>query len=156
MLTAKQIVKDQFWIVTDSDKKVGNVVANGNGFSVKINNKSQYFSSTDEIKQSTRIRFQAIKTDKTKISAPYPNFPTPNKIYNSIFDVRRGLHVFTKTKNSKCLYAAGWFVVNHNGTTEVMFCPKYIFIQRYDFTGPYKTESDAITQLNSRHDIQPN
>ena len=36
-LIAKPIVKNQFWIVTDNGKKVGNVVANNIGFEVKLN-----------------------------------------------------------------------------------------------------------------------
>jgi hypothetical protein len=149
MLIAKPIVKGQFWIVTDGEKKVGNVLANGNGFGVKINGNTVQFNNTDEIKKNTKIRFEVLKTNKSKISAPYPEYPTPAKTYNSIFDVTRGLHLFTKTKKSKCHHVAGWFIVNHNGTNQIMFCPKYIFIQRYSFVGPFKSEAEAKAEINT-------
>ena len=36
-LIAKPVVKNQFWIVTDGNEKVGNVLADGSGFEVKLN-----------------------------------------------------------------------------------------------------------------------
>ena len=37
MLIAKPVVKNQFWIVTDGHQKVGNIIASGSEFEVKIN-----------------------------------------------------------------------------------------------------------------------
>ena len=36
-LVAKPIVKNQFWIVTDGNKKVGNIEANNAGYGVRLN-----------------------------------------------------------------------------------------------------------------------
>jgi hypothetical protein len=147
-LVAKPIVKNQFWIVTDGEKKVGNIEANNAGYGVQINGTFLQFNNAEEIKKNTSIKFEPLKTSKTKATMPYSEYPTPKRIYNSIFDVQRGLHLFTTTMKSKCLHAAGWFVVDQNGTTEVVFCPKYIFIQRYQYSGPYKTESEAKDKIN--------
>jgi hypothetical protein len=89
-----------------------------------------------------------MKSNKTKAELPYPEFPTTSKTYNSIFDIKRKLHLFTKSKKSKCYHAAGWYILNQNGTEQVSFCPKYIFIQRYPYRGPYKTEDEAKNQIN--------
>ena len=35
-LIAKPIVKNQYWVITDGDKKVGNVIADQNGFDVVV------------------------------------------------------------------------------------------------------------------------
>ena len=148
-LVAKPIVKNQFWIVTDGNKKVGNIEANNAGYGVQINGTFLQFNNTEELKKKTQIKFEPIKTNKTKTTTPYPEYPTPARIYNSIFDVQRGLHLFTTSTKSKCLHAAGWFVVDQNGTKEVAFCPKYIFIQRYPYSGPYKTESEAHSKINT-------
>ena len=122
-LTAKPIT-DEFWILTDGKNKVGNVCANNIG--------------------------TFITPEKTELpeTTPYPEYPTTARTYNSVFDVKRGLHVFTKTKKSKCFHAAGYFVVEHNGIEQVIFCPKYIFIQRYPFNGPFKTKDEAKNQIN--------
>lgn len=142
-LVAKPIVKDQFWIVTDGTKKVGNIEANNAGYGVQINGHVLQFNNTAELKKKTHIRFEPIKSNKTKAAIPYPEYPTTAKTYNSLFDIKRGLHLFTKTRKSKCQHAAGWFLINQNGVEQVVFCPKYIFIQRYSYQGPFKTEAEA-------------
>lgn len=148
-LIAKPIIKDQYWVITDGDKKVGNVLADGTGFEVKLNGENSHYTNTQELKKSTKIRFQPIKSNKTKVEMPYPEFPTTNKVYNSMFDVKRKLHLYTKTKKSKCYHAAGWFVIKQNDTKQVIFCPKYIFIQRYDYQGPFKSENEASICINT-------
>lgn len=148
-LVAKPIVKNQFWIVTDGHKKVGNIEANNAGYGVQINGTFLQFSNTEDLKKSTHIRFENFKQNKTKTTIPYPEYPTTARVYNSICDVKRGLHLYTKTRKSKCLHAAGWFVMDQNGNKTVAFCPKYIFIQRYPYSGPYKTEQEAKLQINT-------
>lgn len=147
-LVAKPIVKNQFWIVTDGEKKVGNVVANSAGYGVQLNGTSLQFNNTEEIKKTTKIRFEPVKSNNTKAMIPYPEYPTTARTYNSMFDVKRGLHLYTKTKNSKCYHSAGWFAIDQNGINQVVFCPKYIFIQRYPYHGPYKTEDEAKIVIN--------
>ena len=147
-LIAKPIIKNQFWIVTDGEKKVGNIEANNAGYGVQLNGNVLQFDNANELKKKTQIRFEPLKSNKTKVAMPYPQYPTPAKIYNSIFDVQRGLHLFTTSKKSKCLHAAGWFVMDQNGTKQAIFCPKYIFIQRYEYSGPYKTETEAQEAIN--------
>ena len=147
-LIAKPIVKNQYWIVTDGHKKVGNIEANNAGYGVQINGTFLQFNSTDELKKQTHIKFENLKPSKQKTTAPYPEYPTPSRIYNSVVDITRGLHLFTKTRKSKCLHAAGWFVIEQNGIKTVQFCPKYIFVQRYPYSGPYKTETEAKNEIN--------
>lgn len=148
-LIAKPIVKDQYWVVTDGNQKVGNVTANGSGFNVIVNGTIKHFENTTDIRNNTRIQFQTLKTNKTKINLPFAQYPTTAKTYNSILDIKRKLHLYTKTQKSKCYYAAGWFAINQNNGFESVFCPKYIFIQRYPYYGPFKTEQEAKTTINS-------
>ena len=147
-LIAKPIVKGEYWVVTDGDKKVGNVIANGSGFEVKLNGNQAHFKNANDVKRKTRIEFQTLKTDKTQPKLPFSSYPTTAKVYNSILDVKRKLHLYTKTQKSKCYYAAGWYVMNQFGENEVVFCPKYIFIQRYPYSGPYKTRIEAEDMIN--------
>lgn len=147
-LVAKQIVKDQYWVVTDGEKKVGNVQANSVGYEVMLNGSTLQFNNTKDIQKQTRINFQPLKSNKTKAQVPYPEYPTTSRTYNNIFDVKRKLHLFTKSSKSKCFHAAGYFVIDQNGTEQVIFCPKYIFIQRYAYKGPFKTEIEANSLLN--------
>lgn len=148
-LKAKPIIKNQYWVVTDGSKKVGNVIAEGTEFAVKIDNKVQLYDSTKEIEKHTQIEF--LKTIKTaKVEKPvFAVFPTPaGKIYNSFYDVKRKLHIFTRTQKSKCYYAAGWFALKQTEEFEPIFCPKYIFVQRYEYKGPFMTEAEAKNSIN--------
>jgi hypothetical protein len=142
-LIAKTIIKDQFWIITDGDKKIGNIEANNAGYGLKLNGSFLQFNNTEELKERVQIRFEPLKTNKTKAALPYPQYPTPPRIYNSLFDIKRGLHLFTETRKSKCQHAAGWFIIDQGSVRQVVFCPKYIFIQRYPYQGPFKTEDEA-------------
>jgi hypothetical protein len=148
-LIAKPVIKNQYWVVTDGDKKVGNVIANGTGVDLKINGINTHYTSTTELKRSTRIEFQTLKTNKTKIELPFSHYPTTEPVHNSILDIKRRVHLYTKTSNSKCFYVAGWFVVDQSGENEIIFCPKYIFIQRYKYSGPYKTRTEAENVINN-------
>jgi hypothetical protein len=149
VLVAKPIIKDQYWVVTDGEKKVGNVQANSVGYEVMLNGSTLQFNNTKDIIKKTNIMFQPMKSNKTKVEMPYPEYPTTNKTYNNMFDVKRKLHIFTKTKKSKCYHVAGWFNINQNGQNQTIFCPKYIFIQRYDYIGPFKTENEANNHINT-------
>lgn len=142
-LIAKPVKIGNYWIVTDGDKKVGNVLATESGYDVKVNGQSKHFANTKTIQSTEHITFQQLEKP-TKKDLPFAIFPTPAKVYNSFLDVRRKLHLFTKTKQSKCFHAAGWFAFS----TGVILCPKYIFVERYPYQGPFKTKDEAAAALN--------
>ena len=141
-LIAKPIVKNQYWVVTDGKEKVGNVVATGSGFELKMHGSTSYFDSTSTIQKHINIEFMPAAPKVAK-ALSFASFPLPAKHYNSILDVKRKLHLFTKSPKSKCYFAAGWYSVKQGATFEPMYCPKYIVIQRYEYSGPYSTEHDA-------------
>lgn len=148
-LIAKPVVKDRFWIVTDGKDKVGNVIADGSGYEVKVNGSITHYKDTKAIEKQEKIEFlRGFKKQNVK-ELPEKEYPTPNKIYNSVLDVKRKLHLFTKSPKSKCYYVAGWFVTVQGEEKEVVFCPKYIFIQRYPYKGPFKTKDEAKNEINT-------
>lgn len=149
-LTAKPIVKGEFWVITDGNKKVGNVISEGSGFDVKIGNNIKHYNTTKAIEKQMSISFEKIKKEKVSSDAPaFAIFPTSgNRVYNSFYDVQRKLHVFTKTEKSKCFHAAGWFAIKQGDEFVISFCPKYIFVQRYEYKGPFKSEQDANSSIN--------
>ena len=54
---AKPVVKNQFWLVTEGDEKVGNVLADGSGFEVKLNGNKTHFKNTKASERITNIKF---------------------------------------------------------------------------------------------------
>lgn len=147
-LIAKPIIQDQYWVVTDGEEKVGNVIADGTEYQVLLNGQNSRFKATDDITKTYKITFEKIKLTNKKTDLLYSEFPTAGKVYNSIFDIKKRIHLYTKSLKSKCYYAAGWYVIKQSQNIEVIFCPKYIFIQRYDYVGPYKSKSEAEAQIN--------
>jgi hypothetical protein len=143
-LIAKPIVKNQLWVVTDGRSKVGNVEFANNIYSVKIGNREAKFDSTNSIEKIVSIEFQR-PSPESSVSMPYATWPTTGKTYNDMFDIKRKLHVYTKTTKSKCYHVAGWFNVNTTDGWQTLFCPKYIFIQRYEYTGPFLSKDEATS-----------
>ena len=146
MLIAKPIVKNQYWVVTNGKEKVGNVTATDSGFELKLQGGTSTFDSTKNLQRLTNIEFQPDAL-KTKKDVSFSQYPTPAKVFNSMLDIKRKLHLFTKTTKSKCYYVAGWFLVQQGSIYEPIFCPKYIFIQRYKYSGPYKTKAEATINI---------
>ena len=150
MLIAKPVVKNQFWIVTDGHQKVGNIIASGSEFEVKINGEKTHFKNEKSIQKIANIQFQKnVNIETTEAQLPFATYPTVSKAFNSVLDLKRRLHLFTTSEKSKCYHAAGWFSVQQGEEVETIFCPKYIFIQRYKYTGPFKTEDEAKAMINN-------
>jgi hypothetical protein len=148
-LVAKPIIRNEYWIITDGKKKVGNVTSEGSGFDVKIGNNIEHYNTTKAIQKIKNIEFTKIEKSKPAIP-PFAVFPTNRTtIYNSVLDVKKKLHLYTTTPKSKCYYAAGWFSIKQGPEFTTIFCPKYIFIQRYEYLGPFKTEKEANSSINS-------
>ena len=149
-LTAKPIIKNEYWVVTDGKKKVGNVIHEGSEYKVLLDNTKETYASTKQIEKSKQIEFQKIeKSDRPQLPA-FAVYPTSNnRIYNNYYDVRRKLHIFTKTPKSKCYYVAGWFAIKQTDVYDTILCPKYIFVQRYDYIGPFKTKDEAKNSINT-------
>ena len=149
-LIAKPIVKNQYWVVTDGDKKVGNVESQGSGFDVKIGKTVTHYPTTKAISTKTKIEFVKSKEEKKPTNPVFATYPTGvNKIYNSVLDVKRKIHLFTKTTKSKCYHAAGYFAIKQGEEFTTVLSPKYIFIQRYEYYGPYMTEDEAKNVINT-------
>lgn len=148
-LIAKPVVKNQFWIVTDGEGKVGNVLADGSGYEVKLNGNKTHYKNTKAIQKIANIEFQTFSKFSTKKEVPFTEYPTTSKVCNSVLDIKRKIHLFTKTPKSKCYYAAGWYTFKQGSEEKVIFCPKYIFIQRYEYQGPFKTKNEAENLINN-------
>lgn len=141
-LIAKPIVKNQLWVVTDGSTKVGNVESTGSGYNLRIGGMQRSFNSTKAIQGMVAIEFQR-PVAPLKATIPYAVWPTTGKTYNNAFDVKRRLHIYTKTKKSRCYYAAGWFRIKMADAWQTIFCPKYIFVQRYTYSGPFHSKEEA-------------
>jgi len=142
-LVAKPIIDNEFWVITDENGKVGNVESSESGFKLKIADNVSYFDSTFAISEAVQIKFETAQSAISSITPAYAQWPYTNPGYNHIWDVKRKLHVYTKSHDSKCYYVAGYFRMKLDDQWQTIFCPKYIFIQRYPYLGPFASEKLA-------------
>lgn len=141
-LIAKPIISNQRWIVLHRGNKVGAVEATKDGYRVQIGNTEKCFDSTSNIENFVKIKFERPQAPQS-ITLNLSSWPNTGKTYNDVTDIKRKLHLYTKESDSKCYYASGWFKIKMNDAWQTVFCPKYIYVIRYEYRGPYMTESEA-------------
>ena len=144
-IIAKPIVKDQFYILTQDDKKVGNIEATGDGFAVRINNQVMPFKTIAMIRKQVDIEFPAVGNRPNREPASYQvqGYPSGSRVYNPIWDVQHKLPLFTKNNKSRSWFAAGWYQVKQRRTWTIEQSPKLITLQRYQYQGPFYTKEEA-------------
>jgi hypothetical protein len=150
-LHAKPIVDGLLWIVEQDGEKVGTLHKNENNKYVLCGaNGEMYFTKKSDITKKFGTSF-FLKGFTTTISQVDTNechgHPTKWQPYNSMYDVRRKLPLFTKSNQSKSLFCAGHYIIKFPKNWVRSFCPKLITIERYPFTGPFKTEEEAKEAL---------
>ena len=147
MIVAKTVIPNQYWILREHDKKVGNIEAAPDGFRVRINNTVQKYKSLPTIRQSVHIEFQDTHTSPSATTENSVNgYHTTSRPYNPIFDIRHQIPLWTKEAKSKSWYAAGWYRIKQGKNWSVEECPKLIMLERYTYKGPYKTKEEANDQ----------
>jgi len=152
-LHAKPIIDDKFWIVEqdngvrfatlrkDEDNRF--ILSNVDGIAI-------YKTKESLKKQFGKNFFVKIKKEADDAQPlEVHGFPTSVIPHNSMFDVQRKLPLFTKSKDSKSLYCAGYYVIRFDKGWVKSFCPKLITIQRYEFKGPFKTEVEMKQVLSN-------
>jgi hypothetical protein len=76
-------------------------------------------------------------------------YPTKWKPHKSMYNIRKKLPLFTKSNQSKSLFCAGHYVIKFPKNWVRSFCPKLITIERYPYSGPFKTEDEAKEALSN-------
>ena len=143
MIIAKAVIPNQYWILKENDRKIGNIEAGPDGFSVKIKNQTQCFKTLSMVQQRAGIDFEPIKQRSTPEPNQVHGYPTNEHPFNPIFDVKRQLPLWTQEEKSKSWFAAGWYRIKTGRNWSVAQCPKLITLQRYPYAGPFYTEEEA-------------
>lgn len=144
MIVAKAVIPNQFWILKENDRKVGNIEAGAEGFSVKIGNQVQSYKNISALKQRVSIKFESVgKTTIIEDDKTVHGYPTTGEAHNAIYDVKHQVPLWTKEPRSKSWYTAGWYRVKQGRHWTVELCPKLITLQRYPYAGPFYTKEEA-------------
>jgi hypothetical protein len=149
-LLAKQLVPNKFWIVQDRGRKVGTLQKDTNCYYLVTKLEKIKFDTIDEIHQTFGDNFfeqVKQKIEKQEQKHEVYNYPTSTKPFNPLYDVKKGLPLFSKSKKSKSLYCAGYYCIKFDKGWVKSFCPKLITLQRYGFEGPFTTDLEMKETL---------
>jgi hypothetical protein len=150
-MIAKPVLKNKFWVVEDNGKKIATIQATDVGFVYVHNDEREKFPSIKGLSKKYNITFETVKFKPPKEDTHHCyGYPTSCKPHNQIYDVQRKLGIYTKTEKSRSLYCAGYFAIKYNDSWVSEYCPKNITINRYKFSGPFKTKDELKVFLNSK------
>tara|TARA_S200002703_G_scaffold154610_1_gene157679 strand:+ start:1039 stop:1509 length:471 start_codon:yes stop_codon:yes gene_type:complete len=148
MKNAKEILKDKFWLVIDNGKNVGTISFDNDHYIVNSDGKYEVYKNKSNIKKKLGdLTWTQLKIQETT-QYDVHKFVCNSKPYNSMWDLKKKLPLFTKSGKSKSVYCAGYYIIKFNKGWVKSFCPKLITIERYDYKGPFKTEIEMRQQLS--------
>ena len=145
---AKPILENRFWILEEDGRKLGTICRqedrrymfscdtgtmifdNQRQLQSKFNGSWMWGSTLEPTEETTPV---------VKEISVY-DYPSKFKAFNQIFDVQKKLPLFTKSKKSKSLYCAGYYIIKFEKGWVRSFCPKLVTIENYESKGPFRTE----------------
>lgn len=151
-IKAKPIIDEKFWIVESEGVRVGTlrknefsqfVFSNEDGVKVYHNKKSITREFGDNFFVAKIIK-EADNSNPKEVHG----FGTSTIPHNAMYDIQKKLPLFTKSKDSKSLYCAGYYVIRFDKGWVKSFCPKLITIERYNSKGPFKTDIEMRQELS--------
>jgi len=153
-LYAKPILENRFWILESNGEKIGTICKQEDRrymFSCEqgtrlYDNQSQLEKSfTGDWFWGTTLSAPAIEEENTDNDVY--DYPSKFKPFNMVFDVKRKLPLFNKSKKSKSLYCAGYYIIKFEKGWVRSYCPKLLPLGRYPFKGPFRTILEMKTEL---------
>jgi hypothetical protein len=150
-IKAKPILKNRFWVVEDEGKRIGTLSWNEDKYIFSNKQETVFLNNKKQInnKFGGKIEWEKV-LEKTSQKENYNvnGYPTSVHPYNSMYDVKRKLPLFTKSEKSKSIYCAGYFIIKFDKGWVKSFCPKLITVDRYTNRGPFKTEIEMRQELS--------
>ena len=152
-IKAKPVLKDRFWIIENNDQRIGTMSYSDDRYMFSSRVETCFFDNKRQMKK--KFGDDIIWTDITQNEVPVTNndftvhgFSTSVAPYNTMYDVKRKLPLFTKSEKSKSAYCAGYYIIRFDKGWVKSFCPKLITVERYEYKGPFKTELEMRQELS--------
>jgi len=149
-LKAKPVLKDRFWIVENNNEKVGTLSWNDDRYMFSNSFETCFFDNKRQMKKKFGVDIVWSEEEDTNRDSKFDvhGFSTSVPPYNTMYDVKRKLPLFTKSEKSKSSYCAGYYIIRFEKGWVKSFCPKLITIERYQSKGPFKTELEMRQELS--------
>ena len=150
---AKVLIPNKFWILESDGEKVATLSKEKKGYSVLCKGQKIEVGDLKEIKARFGITLTDEDIKKEKQAKPTDKeiygYPVNGRAFEPLWNVQKKLPIYAKSSKSKSLYCAGYYVIQFRKGWVKSFCPKLITLERYPFKGPFKTELEMRTILNS-------
>ena len=156
---AKPIIEEKFWIVEENGVKCATLRKNEDDrFVMSSESGVKFFKNKKSVTEQFGKDFfvaKIIKPAENSNPLEIHGYPSSTEPFNSMYDIKKKLPLFTKSQESKSLYCAGYYIIRFDKGWVKSFCPKLITLQRYDFRGPFKSELEMKQELSnaSKHNI---
>jgi|TARA_B110000967_G_C18845411_1_gene541698 hypothetical protein len=147
---ASTVLKNKFWIVEDNGEKIGTLSYNDDRYLYSCNEETCFFDNQKQVlnKFGTIQWDNDIPTTITNTDQVVHGYPTSVIPYNTMYDVKQKLPLFTKSPKSNSLYCAGYYIIHFDKGWVKSFCPKMVTIERYETKGPFKTDIEMRQELS--------
>jgi hypothetical protein len=152
---SKVLIPNKEWLIKDGDSKIGSISKNKLGYLFHKNGHQVPFSTLTEVKIQLGIENLEETTKKFKVNSPAGDektiydYPCSSKPFEPVYSVKEKLPLFAKSSKSKSQYCAGYYVIKFRKGWVKSFCPKLITLERYPYYGPFKTETEMKSMLNT-------
>jgi hypothetical protein len=141
-LTIQQVIDNKLWIVYESNRKVGTLrsITDGYEFFDQRDKSSNIVTDIDQFKLITSNKEELDKVGTIKGYSTESSKP--------VISEHHILPAFTKTKSSKTIFVAGFYLINFDGVGwQTAHAPKLATIEKYSFEGPFLTEWEVNIEL---------
>jgi len=153
---AKPILANRFWILESDGQKVGTICRQEDRrFMFSCSDGTRIFDNQQQLQKN----FSGDWMWGSTVSAPVEvkenedntvyDYPSKFKPYNMVFDVKKKLPLFNKSKKSKSLYCAGYYIIQFEKGWVRSYCPKLLTLESYPFKGPFRTSLEMKTELSN-------
>lgn len=150
----KVLIPNKEWIIKQDNTKIGSIAKAKKGYLFVNRGRSISFKNLTDIHNQLGINIEEENLQKLKeniIDGQYSiyGFPCSSKPYEPIYNIKKKLPIFAKSDKSKSQYCAGYYTIKFRKGWVKSFCPKLITLERYPYYGPFSTENEMKTVLNT-------
>lgn len=152
---SKILIPEKEWLLKEGKEKLGSITKDKKGFTLLKKGQKYKLNNAEDliIKFGIDLNKETVKKikDSTNEKTVYSiyDFPCSSKPFDPIYNLKKKLPLFAKSDKSKSQYCAGYYVIKFRKGWVKSFCPKLITLERYPFNGPFKTEQEMKTVLNT-------
>jgi len=153
MIITKTLVTNKEWLLRNEEEKIGSISKSKKGYNFFRKGQKIPLKSIDTIKEEFGVDLITVnpvpKFEMSPAVHAIYDYPCSSKPYQPVYNLKKKLPLFAKSGKSKSQYCAGYYIIKFRKGWVKSFCPKLITLERYPFHGPYKTEPEMKTVLNT-------